>query len=43
MGEGGFGKVLLGRHKETLNCVAIKFMSARNRDADDVDLVFREG
>ena len=26
MGEGGFGKVMLGRHKEKGNDVAIKYM-----------------
>ena len=34
--------MLLGKHKETLNLVAIKYVNTRNRDANDIEMVFRE-
>ncbi|CAD8096754.1 unnamed protein product [Paramecium sonneborni] len=43
LGEGGFGKVMLGRHKITGEQVAIKLIdSGKLWNAEDIDLVFRE-
>lgn len=43
LGEGGFGRVLLGKHKFSKELVAIKIIDAvRLWNAADIDLVFRE-
>ncbi|KAM3131244.1 hypothetical protein pb186bvf_016702 [Paramecium bursaria] len=42
LGKGGFGQVLLGQHRETEQKVAIKIVNAKNRNADDIEMVFRE-
>ncbi|CAD8096001.1 unnamed protein product [Paramecium sonneborni] len=43
LGEGGFGKVMLGKHKVTGEQVAIKLIdSGKLWNAEDIDLVFRE-
>ncbi|CAD8106440.1 unnamed protein product [Paramecium primaurelia] len=43
LGEGGFGKVMLGKHKLTQEQVAIKIIdSGKLWNAADIDLVFRE-
>ncbi|EGR33275.1 protein kinase domain protein [Ichthyophthirius multifiliis] len=43
LGEGGFGQVLLGIHKQTLKKVAIKIVKTNiNGNAQDIDMVFRE-
>lgn len=43
MGEGGFGKVLLGKHKLSGEMVAIKLIDCLKMwNAADIDMVFRE-
>lgn len=43
LGQGGFGDVVLGTHKETKELVAIKVTKANAIDnADDIDTVFAE-
>jgi MAP/microtubule affinity-regulating kinase len=43
LGEGGFGKVLLGRHKITGELAAIKIIETyKIGNAVDIDMVFRE-
>ncbi|CAK75963.1 unnamed protein product (macronuclear) [Paramecium tetraurelia] len=42
IGEGGFGKVVLGRHKQTGEKVAIKMVKQTLTNAQDVDMIFRE-
>ncbi|CAD8142472.1 unnamed protein product [Paramecium pentaurelia] len=42
IGEGGFGKVVLGRHKQTGEKVAIKMVKQMMTNAQDVDMIFRE-
>ncbi|CAD8191869.1 unnamed protein product [Paramecium pentaurelia] len=43
LGEGGFGKVMLGKHKISGEQVAIKLIdSGKLWNAEDIDLVFRE-
>jgi len=43
IGEGGFGKVVLGQHKVTNQKVAIKFVNTSLiGNASDIDMVFHE-
>lgn len=43
LGEGGFGKVMLGKHKVTGEMYAIKVIDALKMwNAADIDLIFRE-
>ncbi len=44
LGEGGFGKVLLGKHKETKEKVAIKFsdMSSELGSASAIQAIYKE-
>jgi MAP/microtubule affinity-regulating kinase len=43
LGEGGFGKVLLGKHKISKELVAIKIIDTyKIGNAVDIDMVFRE-
>ncbi|KAM3134618.1 hypothetical protein pb186bvf_013260 [Paramecium bursaria] len=43
IGEGGFGKVVLGQHKQTHERVAIKMVKANMiTNAQEVDMIFRE-
>lgn len=43
IGQGGFGRVLLGRHKLTQEQVAIKIMKTdKIESAHSIDQVFRE-
>lgn len=43
IGEGGFGKVVLGQHKVTNDKVAIKFVNTSLiGNASDIDMVFHE-
>lgn len=43
LGEGGFGKVMLGEHQQTKEKVAIKIIkTGAINNATDIDMVFRE-
>jgi MAP/microtubule affinity-regulating kinase len=44
LGEGGFGKVLLGKHKETREKVAIKFSDVGNElaSANTIAVIYKE-
>jgi MAP/microtubule affinity-regulating kinase len=43
LGEGGFGRVILGEHRRTREKVAIKFLNtAQIGNAYDIDMVFKE-
>ena len=44
LGQGGFGKVYLGEHKQTKQLAAIKLLDPHSiGNSMDVDLVFKEG